>query len=180
MEVSVIIPTYNRPDDLKEALNSILKQTVLPGEIIIVDDGDVRETARLLEEMGGQIEDKGVCLKHIPKTKTRGINISRNIGIKSSKGDVVLFLDDDVVLEENYVEQILKVYENNPDAVGVQGCIANYVRPRIKNIFNRLFFLVHSEANTNRLLPSIQNVYAMPLDRIITVSYTHLTLPTKA
>lgn len=109
MKASIIIPTCNRPHDLEKCLYSILYQSRLPIEIIVVDDGD-------LDEMPyrNELEKKGIqCL--FKKKKIKGLTQSRNLGVKIACGDIIIFLDDDVVLTKNYVHEILKIYESKFD-----------------------------------------------------------------
>lgn len=72
MQVSIVIPTYNRVKDLNETLDSIIIQTTLPKEILIVDDSDNDEIVRLIEYKKNEFEEKDILLKHI-KNKKRGV-----------------------------------------------------------------------------------------------------------
>ena len=166
MELSVIIPTYGRESDLEDCLNSILRQSILPKEILIVDDTPDASIESLCKRKEKQFQNKQIDLFYIRNYKERSSAIARNIGIEHAKGNITLFLDSDVILDENYSKKIWEVYRDFPDAVGVQGYITNYKIPQRGGI-NKVFFLVHFETNCNRLLPSIQNVYAGPLTKII-------------
>ena len=118
---SAIIPTYHRPDDLNKCLESLLMQTVLPNQLIIVDDGDLPGFP-----MQGAFEEKGIeCLflrKDIP-----GVTESRNLAAKAASGDILIFLEDDVVLFEDYIEQVLTTFRHHSgtDLAGVGGIIDN-------------------------------------------------------
>lgn len=87
MNVSVIITTFNRPLSLKRAVASVLNQTVLPAEIIIVNDGDELkiEEPYLLHPL----------IKVVQNERNYGANFSRNRGAALSRGDILMFLDDD-------------------------------------------------------------------------------------
>lgn len=166
MTISVVIPTCNRATDLKETFGYILRQTVLPIELVIVDDSDNNETEYLVGNNIEKFANHRINLKYVRKEE-KSASISRNVGVLNSTGDIILFLDDDIVLEDDYIEAILRVYQEKPEALGVQGYITNRRKSKIKNLIGRIFFLVHSENNKNRLLPSMQNVYADPLNKII-------------
>lgn len=137
---SIIIPTYNREAELRVALTSILAQTRLPEEVIICDDGDLSGFP-----LRAAFENKGIaCIFH--KKRTPGLTESRNQGIDLSHGDIIFFLDDDVKLLPEYVEAVVRVFENDPDhhIGGVGGAVVN---PRPMNLsrlarwlFNLLFF----------------------------------------
>jgi glycosyltransferase involved in cell wall biosynthesis len=150
--ISIIIPTYNRPAELKNTIESILKQTQKPYEIIIVDDGNLK--ALPLEE-----ESNIAGIKYIYYKKDRpGLTESRNKGIESANGSIIFFLDDDVILSSNYIEEILGVYANdsNQDVGGVGGIITNHNRHGFKGCLTQIFeviFLI-SGFNEGRVLPS--------------------------
>jgi len=137
---SVIIPTLNRADDLKEMLVSLLKQTVLPNEIIIVDQSKDL-TSKIMTEL--LLEGYGnISLIYIKDPSITGAAQARNIGINSSTGEIVFFFDDDVILENDFIEEILTVYKNYPSILGVGGVITNYeflAKTKIK-LFYKIFY----------------------------------------
>jgi len=167
MKTSVIIPTCNRPKELRECLESLLLQTCLPDEILVIDDGESEETYEVVSDFKENFRKMKVTLKHWKKTEKTGLSSSKNLGVNVSRGEIIFFLDDDMELEKEFLEGVLSVYKNNPFAVGVQGYITNYSFSPFRNTFGRLFFLVHARKNQNRLLPSLQNVYAIPLTKVI-------------
>ncbi|MCM1986732.1 glycosyltransferase family 2 protein [Methanococcoides seepicolus] len=166
MQVSVIIPTYKRVNDLSECLDSIFVQTKMPIEIIVIDNANDFETERYMECKANICGEAGINLKYIKNGDLNSATIARNIGAKKAIGDILLLLDDDVILDENFVEEILYVYKKHPNAIGVQGYITNRSLYNINSI-RKLFFLTHSKKDTNKLLPSIQSIYADPLTKII-------------
>ena len=94
MKITAIIVTYNRPDALEVILKSILKQTELPHEVIIADDGSGEETAELISKF----EKKFPCkLKHVWQ-EDKGFRAARirNKAIKESTGDYLYFSDGDL------------------------------------------------------------------------------------
>lgn len=104
MEVSVIIPTYNRVKDVDECLDSIILQRILPKEVIIVDDSDNDEIKNLVEHRKDKFKEKDIVLRYIRNEKEKSLTIARNIGIENATGDTILFLDDDVILDKNYIK----------------------------------------------------------------------------
>ncbi len=88
MFVSVIIPTFNRPDFVREAVVSVLAQRLAAGEIIVVDDGSTDGTADDLMRTFGN----GICLV---RTANRGVAAARNTGVAKSRGHLIAFLDSD-------------------------------------------------------------------------------------
>ncbi len=152
LDISIIIPTYNRPEELQNCLASILEQTVLPGELIIVDDGNLEQIP-----LAGKLAKASIkVLYH--KKDTPGLTASRNVGIGLATGGIIFFLDDDVVLYPHYTEKILALFGDDPshEIGGVGGLIANTkpftLKRKLFHHLERLFLL--SGKIEGRVLPS--------------------------
>jgi len=137
-KISVIIPTYHRPDDLNNCLESILVQTRLPDEVIIVDDGD----------LGGfplqdRFEEKGIQCVYVKK-QVPGVTESRNKAAQIARGDIFVFLEDDVVLFKDYIEQLVRTFEEYDDGTlgGVGGIIENEKFHPVKGLLKRIPFVL--------------------------------------
>ena len=103
--ISVIIPTYNRAHLLPRALDSILRQSCLPNEIIVVDDGSTDDTSVLMTSVYPEIV-------FIQQSNT-GVSCTRNVGIKRASGDWIAFLDsDDEWCPEKLEVQMNTLYKN--------------------------------------------------------------------
>ncbi len=103
---SVIIPTYNRIDLARRAVESVLAQTFTDYELILVDDGSTDGTPSLADEFGGKL----ACLRQ----DNRGVSAARNRGIRLAGGDWCVFLDsDDWWLPEKLMEH-KRYIEANP------------------------------------------------------------------
>lgn len=171
MRVSIVIPTYNRAEDLDKCLNSLITQTILPKEIIIVDDSDNDEIENLIAQRKKEFKEKNALLKYIRNYKEKSTAIARNIGVENTVGDIILFLDSDVILDEEYIKEILKVYEEKQNALGVQGYItSSYKPPKKINIWSFLF-VSHVEKNKCRVLPSTQTTYPYFIDKVISCEW---------
>ena len=119
LRVSVIIPTRDRPKDLADLLLTVLDQDYPPFEVIIVDDSDegtAKQVARLFKS---DFERIGCRLRYV-KGSGGGLPAARNLGVKLSTGDAILFLDDDTLLDKNTIRALTTFLENNPKALGVQ------------------------------------------------------------
>ena len=104
---SFVIATRNRPDDLLHTVRSLVAQTVLPAELVIVDSSDDTPTRAAIEEL---CSSAGIKLDfHHPAP--RGLTVQRNVGIDRSGGDPVFFVDDDVWMDPDCHEEVLKEYE---------------------------------------------------------------------
>ena len=103
--ISVIIPTYNRAHLLPRSLDSILSQSCLPTEIIVVDDGSNDDTSALMTSVYPEI----VFIQQ----SNIGVSCARNVGIKSASGDWIAFLDsDDEWFPEKLEVQMNALYKN--------------------------------------------------------------------
>lgn len=117
--VSVIIPTFKRPQFLVRAITSVINQTYKNIEIIVVDDNGEKtsyqiETEKLLTPFIERNE-----ITYIVHDKNRNGSAARNTGIKSSKGEYITFLDDDDVLYNRKIEKQVNFLENNNNYAGV-------------------------------------------------------------
>ncbi len=113
MKISVVICTCNRPERLKGAINSCLSQSVLPKEIIIVDDSQ----ESIEQHIGKYIQrarECGIEIRYIRKDrKNRGLTKSRNIGWRIAQGEIIQFLDDDAELPKQGLEFVCDVFEKD-------------------------------------------------------------------
>lgn len=85
--VSVIIPTYNRAGCIGDAIESVLAQTYIDYEIIVVDDGSTDETRKVLERYGDRIR--------YFYQENAGVSAARNLGVRQARADLIAFLDSD-------------------------------------------------------------------------------------
>lgn len=127
--VSIIIPTKNRTPDLEATIESILRQTVLPLELIIIDQSNEKSFGKTVP----------FPLKYIHDPKLSGASTARNAGMNRATGDVWLFLDDDVILEPNFIEELLAAYA--PGVTGVSGIVTNYTHPASTHVLWETVFL---------------------------------------
>jgi len=145
MLISIVIPTKNREKDLIECIESIVKQTALPNELIIIDDGNISIAKKNLIQY--LLQNSDIIFQYFKK-EIADSSESRNLGAKKASGEIILFLDDDVILNKNYIEKIIKVYEENKEnekLAGVGGMINAREKSFIEKIFDRTFFLHSSK-----------------------------------
>jgi GT2 family glycosyltransferase len=130
--VAVIIPTKNRPSDLEVTIRTLLAQTVLPQHLIIIDqssDDDSRCRVQRLFEQQTPAGPQYPKLSYESNHAITGGAMARNHAMQLAQGDVWLFLDDDVSLESNFIEELLYAYCEYPQAAGISGIVTNYSRP---------------------------------------------------
>jgi len=106
MNVTLIITTYKRPNALKLVLNSALKQSVMPDEIIIGDDGSGKDTAELINNYKSKFE---IPLKHIWQ-EDKGFRVGkiRNKAIKEASFEYIIHIDGDIVMHSEFIKSHLK------------------------------------------------------------------------
>ena len=150
LKVSVIIPTRNRQKVIIECIESISMQSIMPNEVIIVDASDDQSLSRELRQVDLAPADL-VYLHTEPST-----NYQRNIGVQKATGDVIIFLDDDVVLEEDFINEIIKVFEQDEkkEIGGVMGTITNINPQSPRRILSRslnFFFFLSMISSNGRI-----------------------------
>jgi len=124
---SVIIVTYNNSDLLLSNLDNLNKQTVSDFEIIIIDNNEKIDIFPLI---------KKYPINYIKLKKNYGLSFARNIGIKLARGEIVIFLDDDAIPANDFIEEHIRAYKEN-DILGLRGKSL----PRTPTIYN--YFASH-------------------------------------
>ncbi|MDN4495103.1 glycosyltransferase family 2 protein [Ureibacillus aquaedulcis] len=110
--VSVIIPTYNRANQVLEAIQSVLNQTYQDFEILVIDDNSSDNTSQIINDL------KDPRIYYYKLSKNQGAPTARNIGIKKSKGDLIAFLDSDDQWVFNKLEKQIEII-NNDNNIGL-------------------------------------------------------------
>ena len=111
--VSIIIPVYQAEKWLRTTVESVIHQTYVDVEIILIDDGSVDASGEICDEL-----EKRFSFVHVLHKKNEGVSIARNAGLELATGDYVLFLDaDDVILEGALEKLVLTADTYNADIV---------------------------------------------------------------
>ena len=129
--ISVVVPSKNRPAEIVRMLRSLRSQPTQPCEVIVVDQSTPRYD---IPSFPG--------LVHVHDPGLSGLTAARNCGVDRARGDVVLFFDDDVLLESDCVGEIADLFQRRPDVVGAQCAIRNPdddEPPRLWNLSTRIF-----------------------------------------
>jgi len=106
VNISVIIPTYNRYEPLKRALLSVYAQTYTPYEVIVVDDGSTDKTSNIQKDFPN--------ITYIYQ-KNSGVSSARNRGIKKAKGEWIAFLDSDDEWVESKLQKQVVLHQKQED-----------------------------------------------------------------
>ncbi|GAI81295.1 unnamed protein product, partial [marine sediment metagenome] len=133
---SVIIPTKNRPQALVECLDSVSNQTLLPDEIIVVDASDTEElNSGIVVRVNENV--KTICLH----TAIAGLTHQKNVGVKACSGDIVFFLDDDIVLEKDFIKEIVSVFDDDHERK-IGGVCGQIISPRKRRSYSPRSLLI--------------------------------------
>lgn len=130
IRISLVIPTHNRAVPLLAALESVVRQTLPPGEweCLVVDNNSPDDTAERFAAFAAAHPD--VNLRMVRETGP-GVSCARNRGLAEVAGPIVAFIDDDERVNESFLEAYLAFFDTHPDAVVAGGrIIAEYPEGR--------------------------------------------------
>lgn len=108
MSVSVIIPTYNGADFIAETLESVLGQSLRPGEILVIDDGSTDNTVEIAESFGPPV-------RVIVRANARQAS-NRNFGVQEARGEWIAFIDQDDLWKSNKIARQMEELQRTPQA----------------------------------------------------------------
>ncbi len=129
LRVSVIIPTKNRKHDLACTMKDLMDQTRRPDETVIVDQSEFPSFDPCTVS---------ISVNYIHAPTVSGAAVARNVAMDCATGDLWVFLDDDVILEPQYIDEIVRAY--TPEIAGVSGIITNYSVPALsRRLFEHIF-----------------------------------------
>jgi GT2 family glycosyltransferase len=139
--LSIIVPVYNSPQALRECLAALIASSPHGAEIIVVDDASTDDTPTAAAQMGVRV---------LRLAQNMGPAAARNYGARDARGDILLFVDADVVVAPGAVSRIIKVLEERPELAAVFGSYD--AQPRAKGIVsqyrNLLHHFVHQHGNS--------------------------------
>ncbi|MDO9045721.1 MAG: glycosyltransferase [Methanobacteriaceae archaeon] len=142
-KVSIIMPTYNRANIIKRAIDSILNQTFDNYEIIIIDDGSNDKTECLINEYYDTYLKKGI-IRYF-KQKNKGVSAARNNGLSKANGSIIAYLDSDNCWFETYLERMVYALDESNSNTA-------YSVIQINNGFTNQKYLRDVQYNRNQIL----------------------------
>jgi len=116
--VSAVIPTFNRKDDLLECLRALSNSSYSNMEIVVVDNASTDGTSEAIQKLYPYV-------KLMKLERNTGVTGGRNAGARVAKGEFILFLDHDMIVDKQMVEELTKVIEADP-SIGVAGPVIYY------------------------------------------------------
>lgn len=137
-KTSVVIITRNRDESLYRCLNSLIKQQLLPTEVIVVDNASNDNTKNVVSSFQKELNLKYLYepVKSIPKSRNKGLNAARF--------DLILILDDDCVANRNWVDRINNAHQRNPTATVIQGYTVSIPK-------NSIYSLIMQQYRSSRI-----------------------------
>lgn len=140
MLITAVIPTKNRPADLARAVISICSQERLPDELLIVDQSP-GDASRIAVEAALKGSPLWGVLNYVHDSGIRGLVAAKAEAVRRARGELVCFLEDDIVLEPDYVAQIERGFLDRPGMLGCCGVVANL--PPLPAGYIRMFHFFH-------------------------------------
>ena len=141
IELSVVVPTYNRLESLRRTLESLKSQTMPyhEYEVVIADDGSSDRTDHTIAQ------SYPYSIRYF-RQENQGSAAARNLGAQNSRGWVLAYLDDDICVEETYLESIIGAHKNHDKCV-VQGSLVS-IAPEQPTPFQRIM----ADATSTRIV----------------------------
>ena len=168
MKISVVIPTKNRKEDLFKAIISIAYQSILPFELIIIDQSNIALFENDLSQINKILHNK-VHVTYHHDTSISGLIDAKDFSLNLSKGNLISFLEDDVVIENNYFKEILNGFTQKPE---MKGCSGIVIANKEDNIFYVFMHRVSHLGIFKDIRPSVFKKYQKNSSNILIRSST--------
>ena len=139
-ELSVVVPVYNGAHTLGPCLHALLNASGPSPEIIVIDDGSTDNSAEIARRAGARVIEQETNL---------GQGSARNAGVKLARGNIVVFVDADVVIHADALERIGQFFREQPDYAAVFGSYDTVpaVRTLVSQYRNLLHHFVHQQGD---------------------------------
>ena len=173
-DICLIIPTYNRAEDIEKTLLSLLNKKYLPGKIIIGDQSKDDKTRKIARKYSRKLPID-YFHSNIPSA-----NITNNIGIRKARDKYALILTagDDVDFIDEYFKEMAEYFNKKPKVIGIGGAEVEYeeydfkkFKNKLANFFLRLFFLPHKEKNRFRIVGPYGNTSSPKVEKDISAQW---------
>lgn len=112
MQISAIIPVYNRPEKVRRAVDSVIAQTYSPEEVLLVDDQSTDSTPEVLADISIRYQNSIRVLQHC---ENRGVAAARNTGISAASAEWIAFLDSDDEWMPDKLQKQVKFHREHPE-----------------------------------------------------------------
>src|SRR5438105_184501 len=119
LTLTIVIPAYNEENYLANCLESVAQQTVIPSEVIVVDNNSSDKTAQIAPSYS---------FAKVIKEKNQGVFFAARTGFKAANSDIIGRIDADTVLPSDWVEKVMTNFQNS-DVAAVTGPVSYYDMP---------------------------------------------------
>jgi len=138
MRISIVVPVYNNVRDLQECLSAFKSSCFPDFEVIVVDDGSTDGLSSVAAREGVRV---------LRLNKNSGVSAARNYGARHAQGDILFFVDADVVVAPGAVHRVAKAFKDHPDVAAVFGSYD--ARPRAEGVVSQYRNLLHHFVHQN-------------------------------
>ncbi|MGV3345109.1 glycosyltransferase family 2 protein [Enterobacteriaceae bacterium LUAb1] len=152
--ISVIIPVYNVLDYVQEAVDSILNQSSLPTEVIIVDDGSDDGSGDYLETLYGSHPDVNII-----HTVNRGLGEARNTGTRAAIGDFIYYFDSDDISVSSLIATFNQVWQQQPDLDIFAFSADAFIDPKTQSHYHRQYKLMSYRRGIEKTFASGEDAF---------------------
>lgn len=110
--IAIVIPNFNHGESITETIDSILHQTVLPDEILVIDDASTDNSVKIISSLSQEIP----CLRLIRNEKNRGVNYCMNLGTREAQSDLIIYRAADDIFMQDAIFNAQKAFQIYPHA----------------------------------------------------------------
>lgn len=128
--ISVVIPTHNRPDRLQRCLTGVMSAVYRPFEVIVVDNAPAQPADVMVEAFA-----RALPIRYVREDR-RGVSWARNRGLKEAQGELIAFIDDDVVPDPNWLTELAMGFGAGANVA----CVTGLILPAELNSNSQLWF----------------------------------------
>ena len=170
---SIVMPVYNGQKYIKTMIESIRRQSVTDGELLVVDDCSTDQSRKIVAELA----EKDGRIRLIAMERNAGVSHARNLGIREAKGNYLWLADADDLVEENLLEKVQNSLRENPAKLVIFGLIEEYYDAQ--NVYAYSHIVAHEEKrfkSKEELRPEMirleqETLYGYPWNKVYDLDY---------
>ena len=160
-KISVIIITRNRAKMLSRCLSSLVSQTIIPDEVVVVDNASEDNTKKVILSFKNKLPIRYVYESRI------GIPYARNKGIKVAHGSIILMLDDDCEADKFWIEKMIKAHQKYPKAWVIQGRAISKPTEKVYSLYTEFARFLYLRNYTKGKNLNIKNFFSKGFNKDI-------------
>lgn len=164
MTISVVIPAYNEEENIGRLLDALQRQTRIPDEVIVVDDGSNDGTVEIVSSYNSNSGSR-VTLIEGPH---EGVNAARHKGTLKARSDIVVQTDADCIPPRDWIEKIGSCFGTDRELIGLTGNVYDYKGRLFEGITARV---------ANRIFPGMGSITAYRRDAYLKTSGYNSAIP---